>query len=151
MNTNPWQSSPLPATSGPAREWQVTSAAQLHFVRAEVRAHLRSAAGDPSGEDPSGKHPSGKDPAGECVLATIDELATNGLIHGVPPVTASVSAIGGGWLVDISDRDIDHPPRPAEGRDPARGGMGLHLVAALSASRGWCVVGGRKHVWAHCQ
>lgn len=38
MNTDSWQSAPVPATTGPAREWQVTSEAQLHFVRAEVRA-----------------------------------------------------------------------------------------------------------------
>lgn len=108
-------------------------------------APLRSAASDLCGEEPAGR-----DTTGDCVLATVDELATNALIHGVPPVTASLAAADGGWLVDISDRDTDHPPRPAAGRDPSLSGTGLHLIAALSTSRGWCVVGGRKHVWACC-
>ena len=85
------------------------------------------------------------------MLSAVDELATNGLIHGTPPVTARVTAAGRGWLVDISDRSTDRRPQPALGREPARGGMGLHLVEALSASRGWCVVGDCKHVWAWCR
>lgn len=51
----------------------------------------------------------------------------------------------------MSDHDIDHHPRPAIGRDPALGGMGLHLVAELTDRRGWTVVGDRKHVWASCR
>src|SRR3954451_15862251 len=39
-------------------------------------------------------------------------------------------------------------PAPAVGRDPAKGGLGLHLVARLSVAHGWYVDGGAKHVWA---
>ena len=36
---------------------------------------------------------------------------------------------------------------PAVDRDPALGGMGLHLVAQLSTAYGWEGRPGRKHVW----
>jgi hypothetical protein len=39
-------------------------------------------------------------------------------------------------------------PAPAVDRDPAQGGMGLHLVARLAVAHGWYVDGGHKHVWA---
>ncbi|CCH88149.1 Histidine kinase (fragment) [Modestobacter italicus] len=53
-----------------------------------------------------------------------------------------------GWLIDVSDACPDSPPAPAVGRDPALGGLGLHLVARLAAAVGWAADGGRKHVWA---
>jgi hypothetical protein len=39
-------------------------------------------------------------------------------------------------------------PTPAVDRDPANGGMGLHLVARLAVAHGWYVDGHCKHVWA---
>ena len=39
-------------------------------------------------------------------------------------------------------------PEPSVDRDPALGGMGLHLVARLSVAHGWYVDDGAKHVWA---
>ena len=39
-------------------------------------------------------------------------------------------------------------PAPAVDRDPAKGGMGLHLVAELAVAHGWYVDGMAKHVWA---
>ena len=59
----------------------------------------------------------------EELLLVFEELASNALRHS--------------W-----------PPQPAVDRDPALGGLGLHLVARLSSDYGWSVQGGRKHVWA---
>jgi hypothetical protein len=53
-----------------------------------------------------------------------------------------------GWLLDLSDEAPDRPPIPAVDRDPALGGMGLHLIAQLSTEFGWEGRPGRKHVWA---
>jgi hypothetical protein len=39
-------------------------------------------------------------------------------------------------------------PAPAVDRDPAHGGLGLHLVARLAVAHGWYVDDDRKHVWA---
>lgn len=56
---------------------------------------------------------------------------------------------GDGWLIDVSDGAADQGPLPAVGRDPALGGMGLHLVAELTAGHGWATIASRKHVWAY--
>ena len=48
----------------------------------------------------------------------------------------------------MSDRAPETMPSPAVGRDPAKGGLGLHLVARLSVAHGWYVDEGNKHVWA---
>jgi hypothetical protein len=61
---------------------------------------------------------------------------------------ATVVAGSGGWLLDVSDRAPESLPAPAVGRDPAKGGLGLHLVARLSVAHGWYVDGCYKHVWA---
>jgi hypothetical protein len=63
-------------------------------------------------------------------------------------VRALVVAGTDGWLLDLSDEAPDRPPVPAVDRDPAFGGMGLHLVAQLSERYGWEQRPGRKHVWA---
>jgi hypothetical protein len=63
-------------------------------------------------------------------------------------VVATVVAGSGGWLLDVSDRAPETMPAPAVDRDPAQGGLGLHMVARLSVAHGWYVDEGRKHVWA---
>jgi anti-sigma regulatory factor (Ser/Thr protein kinase) len=84
----------------------------------------------------------------EMLLLAFEELASNGLRHGRAPVTATISATSTGWLIDVSDADAARSPAPPVDRDPAQGGLGLHLVVALSTTHGWSVTAGRKHVWA---
>jgi two-component sensor histidine kinase len=83
------------------------------------------------------------------LLLTFEELASNGLRHGRPPVRVTVSQDDDGWLVDVTDAATERNPVPAVNRDPAHGGLGLYLVARLSAAHGWWdEAGRRKHVWA---
>lgn len=84
----------------------------------------------------------------EDFLLAFEELASNGLRHGGPPVTVEVASTDSGWLIDVVDGRPDLVPTPAMGRDPSKGGLGLHLVARLASSYGWAVVGRGKHVWA---
>jgi anti-sigma regulatory factor (Ser/Thr protein kinase) len=90
----------------------------------------------------------GGDGSAEHLVLAFDELASNALRHGRGPVEATVVAGRGAWLLDVSDDAPDDVPSPAHDRDPAHGGMGLHLVADLSIAHGWYVDDGRKHVWA---
>jgi len=82
------------------------------------------------------------------LMLVFEELTSNGLRHGRPPVSVRVVAASGGWLVDVIDAAVERPPLPAIDRDPARGGLGLYLVARLALAHGWTVDDGRKHVWA---
>jgi hypothetical protein len=92
--------------------------------------------------------PAGDDADLDVLLLVFEELASNGLRHGRPPVRVVVAALRTGWLLDVSDAAAERPPVPAHDRDPATGGLGLLLVAVLSAAHGWTVDGARKHIWA---
>ncbi|NEM06359.1 ATP-binding protein [Geodermatophilus normandii] len=84
----------------------------------------------------------------ERLLLAFEELTSNGLRHGAPPVSVSVSQGNSGWLIAVSDGATERTPTPAVDRDPAHGGLGPYLVARLSAAYGWCTGTGRKEVWA---
>jgi two-component sensor histidine kinase len=118
--------------------WRPRRPADLTAMRGELARAVRTSA-VPAGLD---------DDAVERLLLAFEELASNGIRHGAPPVEVRVVASADGWLIDVVDADLDAPPTPASGRDPAHGGLGLHLIARLSAARGWCVRQDRKHVWA---
>jgi two-component sensor histidine kinase len=76
-----------------------------------------------------------------------EELASNGLRHGRCPVRAQVAPVGDDWLVVVTDSAPDRPPTPAPDRDPARGGLGLQVIARLCAAYGWTSDEDREHVW----
>jgi anti-sigma regulatory factor (Ser/Thr protein kinase) len=133
-----WPLRPLPDGRGEVWRWNLAALAELPAARAALRARLGRA----------GFPPEGDDECGEQLVMAFDELASNALRHGESPVVATVVAGTGGWLLDVSDRAPDVMPAPAVDRDPAHGGMGLHLVARLSVAHGWYVDAGTKHVWA---
>ena len=118
--------------------WEISRPAQLTAARGLLRDGLD---GDalPAGAD--------QDDVDRLLLA-FEELASNALRHGGSPVTVSVTGTSQGWLIDVTDARPDHPPVPAVDRDPALGGLGLHLIARLAAAHGWNSAGARKHVWA---
>ncbi|MGY1735770.1 ATP-binding protein [Geodermatophilus sp. SYSU D00684] len=136
MDGTTWAHRPPPAPSARAATvWrgQVRTAAELTRMRMRLRGAL-AADGLPEA-------------TGEQLLLAVEELVSNGLRHGRPPVTAAVTA-DGGWLLEVSDAARDCPPVPAVDRDAAAGGMGLPMVARLSAAHGWHADGDGKTVWA---
>jgi anti-sigma regulatory factor (Ser/Thr protein kinase) len=133
-----WPLRPLPDGRGEVWRWHLGNVSELPSARAVLRGRLGDV-GFPRVED---------DPAAERLVLAFDELASNALRHGACPVVATVIAGSGGWLLDVSDRAPEVLPTPAVDRDPAKGGLGLHLVARLSVAHGWYVDEGAKHVWA---
>jgi anti-sigma regulatory factor (Ser/Thr protein kinase) len=133
-----WPSAPVPSVPGDVWHWQLEA---MHVV-SRVRSDLRARVAHPSVSSAS------TDDARDGLLLVFEELASNALRHGGGDVRALVVAGPGGWLLDLSDEAPDRPPVPAVDRDPALGGMGLHLVAQLSTTYGWEKRPGRKHVWA---
>jgi anti-sigma regulatory factor (Ser/Thr protein kinase) len=132
-----WPVRPLPDGRGDLWRWNLAALAQLPAARAALRDRLGELG-----------FPHDEHAAAEQLILAFDELASNALRHGESPVVATVVAGSGGWLLDVSDRAAESMPAPAVDRDPAQGGMGLHLVARLSVAHGWYVDGGSKHVWA---
>ena len=138
MGRPAWPLRPLPDGRGEVWRWKLGNLAELPAARAALRGRL-SGIGFPASDE---------DTAGERLVLAFDELASNALRHGQSPVVATIVAGSGGWLLDVSDRAPETIPTPAVDRDPAKGGMGLHLVARLSVAHGWFVDDGCKHVWA---
>ncbi|MGY1622788.1 ATP-binding protein [Geodermatophilus sp. SYSU D00965] len=139
MSVSVWAHHPPPVRD-PHRtatwEGQPGSTADLAVLRRRVRAALHD-----------GSLPTGTDD-GERLLLVVEELVSNALRHGRPPVHVTVTAAVLGWLVAVSDAAPGRPPTPALDRDPGLGGMGLSLVARMCGARGWVVEDGRKVVWA---
>jgi anti-sigma regulatory factor (Ser/Thr protein kinase) len=138
MSRQAWPLRPLPDGRGEVWRWDLDTVAELPAARSGLRDRLQDV-GLPSTSD---------DSAGERLVLAFDELASNALRHGETPVVATVIAGSGGWLLDVSDRAPECMPEPAVDRDPAHGGLGLHLVARMSVAHGWYVDDGAKHVWA---
>ncbi|MGY1730413.1 ATP-binding protein [Geodermatophilus sp. SYSU D01045] len=139
MGASVWARRPPPAPwPGPPATWpeQPATLAALPGLRRRLRAAIAD-----------GELPAGCDD-GERLLLVVEELVSNALRHGRPPVTVTVTAPRLGWLVAVSDTAAGRPPVPALGRDPARGGMGLSLVARICGAHGWVAEDAAKVVWA---
>ena len=57
----------------------------------------------------------------ERLVLIADELTSNALRHGGPPVATALSRLSDRWMVAVSDSSSHVPPTPAEGRDPGLG------------------------------
>ena len=140
MSETAWAQQPVPATTTSATVfWRAApvSLTELTVLRRQLRAQL----------DVHPPSSAGAEDAAEWLLLAFEELASNGLRHGRGPVQVVVFATGRGWLLDVTDTAPERPPTPAVDRDPATGGLGLHMVARLGATHGWTVDGRCKHVW----
>ncbi|MGY1640322.1 ATP-binding protein [Geodermatophilus sp. SYSU D00703] len=141
MRAAPWQQQP-PPDLGPGvttlGRWSPASIAQLTAGRLQLGAALHD-----------GSRPARADEtAVQELVLVFEELVSNALRHGRPPVTVSVTADDRSWLLQVSDAAGDRPPAAVD-RDPGRGGLGLGLVAEMSVNHGWRVdVDGGKTVWA---
>jgi hypothetical protein len=139
MSITAWlQRPPEPAVDLTAG-WSATPATSADLTR--LRHTLPTLVGHRS-------RPAGDDTDLEDLLLAFEELASNGLRHGRPPVRVVVTPLLTGWLIDVSDAAAERPPVPAHDRAPAASGLGLSLVAGLSAAHGWTVDGDRKHIRA---
>ena len=136
-----WAERPPPTIQHPiaaTRHWPLSTPGELTLLRMQLRDEILS---------PDGHGPLHEDDVDRLLLA-FEELASNGLRHGQAPVMVAVITAPDGWLIDVTDAAADRVPTPVTDRDPAFGGLGLPLVARLSAAHGWFADTRCKHVWA---
>src|SRR3954468_14052931 len=141
MHEVSWNSRPSPWPAPDAvtvGTWTPVTPLDLTLQRQHLADALRGGAEAPGADGD----------ALERLLLAFEELVSNGLRHGRAPVRATVTAFDGCWLLEVSDAAADRPPIPAYGRDAAQGGLGLPLVARISAAHGWQITADRKNVWA---
>jgi len=133
-----WEMTP-PPEGDTCWTWAPSGLEELASVRREFRTNI-------SGDDlPGPVLPA--DRVEESVLA-LDELMSNGLRHGRPPVHVEVRAAADGLLLLVSDRAASTPLMPTSTRDPGQGGMGLGMVAHVASACGWVPEDDVKTVWA---
>ncbi|MDO0914913.1 ATP-binding protein [Streptomyces sp. DT2A-34] len=84
------------------------------------------------------------------VRLCVSELATNALLHGVPPGREfCLTVVTDGSMVRVEVRDSgDGRPEVAEGRVDDCGGRGLRLVTALADDFGVTAHNPGKTVWS---
>jgi anti-sigma regulatory factor (Ser/Thr protein kinase) len=138
MDAPGWRERRPPEVPAPFFDGAVATAADVTLLRGRLHRELLR----------RGLPPDADEADVERLLLTFEELTSNGLRHGHRPVAVSVAQGDAGWLVDVTDAAPGRTPVPAVDRDPAQGGLGLYLVARLSATYGWWTQTGRKHVWA---
>lgn len=135
-----WREAPPPTIDRPGatRGWPLSTPGELTRLRMRLRDQILA---------PNGHRPAHEDDLDRLLLA-FEELASNGLRHGQPPVTVTVTTAADGWLIDVTDAATDRAPTPDLDRDPSLGGLGLPLIARLCTSCGWFTDANCKHVWA---
>ena len=141
MNGTLWARQALPHASSTAPDvWRddVVSPAAITFSRSLLRRHVKNMSLPPGMDDDDV----------DVLLLAYEELASNAIRHGRLPVHVTVTSMDDGWLIDVVDGATECVPLPTVDRDPAQGGLGLHLVARLCTRHGWWTEFNRKHVWA---
>lgn len=141
MDQELWGRRPTPAAGPDATtiaQFAPTSLADLTRCRRRLTAALHGESRPPNADEG----------AVERLLLTLEELASNALRHGDAPVRLAITAYDTYWLLEVSDAAPHRPPTPAVGRDAARGGLGLYLVARVTGAHGWIDDGRRKTTWA---
>ncbi|MEV7971818.1 ATP-binding protein [Cellulomonas sp. NPDC089187] len=123
----------------PVREWVLQDVEHLSRVRHELLAEITARGAAPQ---------DGLDAVPERMILVASELATNALVHGLPPTRVQLLSDGNEYLLDVADHDVDSTPALAGTRAPGAGGFGLQIARRLSQDVGWYVDGTAKHVWA---
>lgn len=137
-----WYSSEPPSIPADGHRWQLSGHLQLSAMRRDARSLLTHGADAPRSAGDT------NDEAAERVVLALDELASNALRHGGPPVSAELFDRGDTWLIVVTDSASAELPVPAVGRPGGLGGFGLYIVADFSVAHGIEVWPDHKRVWA---
>ncbi|TDC49661.1 ATP-binding protein [Micromonospora sp. KC207] len=121
------------------RRWALAGGAELRGLRASLHEALNGHA-LAEGEE--------LDDIPERVVLVATELATNALLHGLPPTTVRLLRDDDLFILDVADHDLTTVPEMAETRPLGAGGRGLQLARAFSLDVGWYATEGAKHIWA---
>ncbi|WP_320068107.1 ATP-binding protein [Micromonospora sp. RTGN7] len=121
------------------QRWALASGAELRGLRAALHEALTGLA-LAEGEELDG--------IPERVVLVATELATNALMHGLPPTTVRLLRDDDVFILDVTDHDLDTVPELADARPLDAGGRGLQLARAFSLNVGWYATNGTKHIWA---
>ncbi|MFI6160573.1 ATP-binding protein [Micromonospora sp. PTRAS2] len=133
------RTSPPPPRAVEMRTWALSTGAELRGLRASLHEALTGHA-LAEGEE--------LDDIPERIVLVATELATNALLHGLPPTTVRLLRDDDLFILDVADHDLTTVPELADTRPLGAGGRGLQLARAFSLDVGWYATEGTKHIWA---
>jgi serine/threonine-protein kinase RsbW len=120
------------------REWLLLDTSELSAVRRELLDEITA--------DHAVRQESLSD-VPESMILVASELATNALVHGLPPTVVSLSTDGRDYLLEVADHDLSSEPRVVSERPAGAGGFGLQIARRLAQDVGWYATGTTKHIW----
>ncbi|WP_433222239.1 ATP-binding protein [Dactylosporangium sp. CS-047395] len=131
--------SPPPPATSELRRWVITNVRELQALREALLDTLmqRRLIVTPALDDRADR-----------VLLVASELATNALIHGLPPSVVRLLEADDCFVLDIADHDMQALPELRDVEPFDSGGRGLHLARQLSLDVGWYATTEAKHIWA---
>ncbi|MER5702446.1 ATP-binding protein [Micromonospora sp. NPDC002296] len=133
------QTSPPPPRATELHCWVLSTGAELRGLRASLHEAFTGHA-IAEGEELDG--------IPERVVLVATELATNALLHGLPPTTVRLLRDEDLFILDVTDHDLTTVPELADTCPLGAGGRGLQLARAFSLDVGWYATEDTKHIWA---
>ncbi|GAA4415344.1 hypothetical protein GCM10023169_01570 [Georgenia halophila] len=128
-----------PQDSELVARWAVEAPDQLSALRADLGRTLRETGAPPSG---------GLTGVADQMVLVASELATNAILHGLPPTIVQLMTTGEEFVLDVIDHAPSAAPEVATDRAPGEGGLGLQIAKRMAMNVAWFSEGRAKHVWA---
>ncbi|GLK99282.1 hypothetical protein GCM10017581_010230 [Dactylosporangium matsuzakiense] len=88
------------------------------------------------------------DDRADRVLLVVTELASNALLHGLPPSIVRLLVDDDCFVLDIADHDLETIPQLRDIDPLGSGGRGLYLARQMALDVGWYATATAKHIWA---
>jgi serine/threonine-protein kinase RsbW len=136
---------PLPAESYPPQDyevvahWMLDRSEHLSTFRADLTEALRER-GAPCTDGLSG--------VADRMVLVASELATNAIVHALPPTRVRLLEGTDEFVLDVIDHAPDIAPAIVEDRELGEGGAGLKIAQRVALDVAWYSDGTAKHVWA---
>ncbi|RPF26973.1 ATP-binding protein [Georgenia muralis] len=119
--------------------WLLDRPAHLSSFRADLTQALR---------DHGASYAGGLTGTADQMVLVASELATNAIVHALPPTRVRLLVGAEEFVLDVIDHAPDMPPQIAQNREIGEGGAGLKIAQRIALEVAWYPDGTAKHVWA---
>lgn len=119
--------------------WLLDRPEHLSSFRADLTQALR---------DHGASYAGGLTGTADQMVLVASELATNAIVHALPPTRVRLLVGADEFVLDVIDHAPDMPPQIAQDRGIGEGGAGLKIAQRIALEVAWYPDGTAKHVWA---
>ena len=119
--------------------WLLDRPEHLSSFRADLTHALR---------DHGASYAGGLTGTADQMVLVASELATNAIVHALPPTRVRLLVGADEFVLDVIDHAPDMPPQIAQDRGIGEGGAGLKIAQRIALEVAWYPDGTAKHVWA---